>query len=134
MACSFKCFPFLSLSHDKVHIYAFVLSIYFYTPFSVYLYTPNILFPSRYLYIINNVYILSPSMYACIMYQFSSVQSLSPVRLFATTWIAARQASLSITNSWIYTYKWTKYSLSIYIYVHMYSLCIYVYILYVLCM
>ena len=31
---------------------------------------------------------------------FSSVQSLSRVRLFATPWIAARQASLSITNSW----------------------------------
>ena len=33
------------------------------------------------------------------MYQFSSVQSLSRVWLFATPWIAARQASLSITNS-----------------------------------
>ena len=32
--------------------------------------------------------------------EFSSVQSLSCVRLFATPWIAARQASLSITNSW----------------------------------
>ena len=31
--------------------------------------------------------------------QFSSVQSLSHVRLFATPWIAARQASLFITNS-----------------------------------
>ena len=31
--------------------------------------------------------------------QFSSVQSLSHVRLFASPWIAARQASLSITNS-----------------------------------
>ena len=31
--------------------------------------------------------------------QFSSVQSLSRVRLFATPWIAARHASLSITNS-----------------------------------
>ena len=31
--------------------------------------------------------------------RFSSVQSLSCVRLFATPWIAARQASLSITNS-----------------------------------
>ena len=31
--------------------------------------------------------------------QFSSVQPLSRVRLFATPWIAARQASLSITNS-----------------------------------
>ena len=33
------------------------------------------------------------------MDQFSSVQSLSRVRLFATPWIAARQASLSITIS-----------------------------------
>ena len=31
--------------------------------------------------------------------RFSSVQSLSCVRLFATPWIAARQASLSSTNS-----------------------------------
>ena len=31
--------------------------------------------------------------------QFSSVQLLSRVWLFATSWIAARQASLSITNS-----------------------------------
>ena len=29
-----------------------------------------------------------------------SVQLLSPVRLFETPWIAARQASLSITKSW----------------------------------
>ena len=32
-------------------------------------------------------------------YQFSSVQSLSCVRFFVTWWIAACQASLSITNS-----------------------------------
>ena len=32
--------------------------------------------------------------------QFSSVQSLSSVRIFVTPWITARQASLSITNSW----------------------------------
>ena len=31
--------------------------------------------------------------------QFSSVQSLSRVRLFTTPWITARQASVSITNS-----------------------------------
>ena len=30
----------------------------------------------------------------------SSVQSLSPIRLFVTPWTAARQASLSIANSW----------------------------------
>ena len=34
-----------------------------------------------------------------ITFQFSSVQSLSRVRLFATLWTAARQASLSMTNS-----------------------------------
>ena len=33
------------------------------------------------------------------VFQLSSVQSLSCVRLFATPWITARQASLSITNS-----------------------------------
>ena len=32
--------------------------------------------------------------------QFSSIQSLSHVQLFATPWITACQASLSITNSW----------------------------------
>ena len=37
----------------------------------------------------------SPSLCSCL----SSVQSLSRVRLFATRWTAARQASLSITNS-----------------------------------
>ena len=37
--------------------------------------------------------------YFIFIIQFSSVQSLSCVRLFATPWIAARQASLSITNS-----------------------------------
>ena len=34
-----------------------------------------------------------------ILFQFSSVQSFSHVQLFATPWTAARQASLSITNS-----------------------------------
>ena len=33
-------------------------------------------------------------------YMYVSVQSLSHVRLFATPWIAARQAFLSSTNSW----------------------------------
>ena len=36
--------------------------------------------------------------YFFLAFQFSSVQSLSHVRLFATPWIAARQAFLSITN------------------------------------
>ena len=39
------------------------------------------------------------SYYYC-TFQFSSVQSLSHVWVFVTPWIAAHQASLSITNSW----------------------------------
>ena len=35
----------------------------------------------------------------CVCVQFSSVQPISLVRLFATQWIETRQASLSITNS-----------------------------------
>ena len=35
----------------------------------------------------------------CVFVDITSVQSLSRVRLFATPWIAARQASLYITNS-----------------------------------
>ena len=42
---------------------------------------------------------LSNSIQFVITIQFSSVQLLSCVRLFATPWTAARQASLSITNS-----------------------------------
>ena len=37
------------------------------------------------------------------MTQFTSVQSLSHVQLFATPWTAACQASLSITNSGVYS-------------------------------
>ena len=37
--------------------------------------------------------------YICVCVYISSVQSLSHVRLCATPWIAAREASLSITNS-----------------------------------
>ena len=38
---------------------------------------------------------------------FSSVQSLSCIQLFATPWIAGRQASLSIANSrWLITVRW----------------------------
>ena len=45
---------------------------------------------------------LEPTTFPLLHYQFSSVQSLSPVWLFATSWITACQASLSITssNSW----------------------------------
>ena len=36
----------------------------------------------------------------CRLVIFSSVQLLSRIQLFVTPWTAARQASLSITNSW----------------------------------
>ena len=39
-------------------------------------------------------------LYCSYVVQLSSVQSLSCVRLFVTPWTIARQASLSITNSW----------------------------------
>ena len=45
-------------------------------------------------------FLLSFWLIQLIFHLFSSVQLLSRVRLFATPWIAARQASLSITNSW----------------------------------
>ena len=50
--------------------------------------------------IIIGVYgLLRAHSWCCTFYQFSSVQSLSRVQLFATPWTAARQASLSITSS-----------------------------------
>ena len=39
-------------------------------------------------------------LFVCFSIQFNSIQSLSCVRLCATPWTAARQASLSITNFW----------------------------------
>ena len=47
-----------------------------------------------------NVAIALCTIFIILSVQFSSVQLPSRVRLFATPWIAAPQASLSITNSW----------------------------------
>ena len=49
---------------------------------------------------INMAYMHMKRCSASLIIQFSSVQSLSCVRHFATPWIAAHQASLSITNCW----------------------------------
>ena len=58
-------------------------------------------FPKTWLHVISHIRNLKK--YICdlqeTLAQFSSAQSLSHVRLFATPWIAARQASLSVTNS-----------------------------------
>ena len=45
------------------------------------------------------LYYMCIHIYICMLYMFGSVQSLSFVRLYATPWTTARQASLSITNS-----------------------------------
>ena len=45
------------------------------------------------------IFIFLLNSYYCVLLIFSSVQLLSRVQPFATPWIAARQASLSITNS-----------------------------------
>ena len=44
-------------------------------------------------------YCIAQKMLLSTLWWPSSVQSLSPVGLFVTPWIAARQASLSVTNS-----------------------------------
>ena len=50
--------------------------------------------------IIRKMQIKTTMKYHLMPVRISSVQSLSRVQLFATPWIAAHQASLSITNSW----------------------------------
>ena len=45
-----------------------------------------------------DIFLFNQFLIQCV--QFSSVQSLSLARLFATPWITAHQASLSITNYW----------------------------------
>ena len=47
-----------------------------------------------------NRFVKQTKMFQITTHQFSSVQSLSCFRLFATPWTAALQSSLSITNSW----------------------------------
>ena len=51
--------------------------------------------------VISDIYQSQYSIYQALCWLlYISVQSLSRVRLFVTPWTAARQASLSITNSW----------------------------------
>ena len=49
---------------------------------------------------------MCPNVHSSTIYNsqdISSVQSLTGVQLFVTPWTAARQTSLSITNSWVYS-------------------------------
>ena len=52
------------------------------------------------LFFLFGLYVVGNVLSAMIDIQIRSDQLLSCVRLFATPWIAARQATLSITNSW----------------------------------
>ena len=55
----------------------------------------------KYIFPLSSTHNCSPlPCFSFFFYQLSSVQSLSRVWLLATPWTAARQASLSITNSW----------------------------------
>ena len=58
-------------------------------------------FGEEWIYVWPSPFLCSPETITTLLisYQFSSVQSLSHVWLFATPWIAAHQASLSTTNS-----------------------------------
>ena len=49
--------------------------------------------------LLTKVCLVKATVFLVVKFQFSSVQLLSRVRLFATPWTSARQASLSITNS-----------------------------------
>ena len=54
----------------------------------------------KYIFPLSSIHNCSPlPHFSFFSYQFNSVQSLSCVWLFATPWTAARQPSLSITNS-----------------------------------
>ena len=81
----FKCILLSILWHiSKYHIMFFFNVFYILSEFYTWFYFPQTLSKSR----------LVKS-----LFQFNSVQSLGRVWLFATPWIAARQTSLSITNS-----------------------------------
>ena len=69
--------------------------------FTIYFFTPRAIVHLNLGYIYQAFYFTFPDGNRNIMglYQIRTDQSLSRVRLFATPWIAASQASLSITNS-----------------------------------
>ena len=70
--------------HVYMHVYTYMF-MYIHAHTNIHIYTCTYIHMCTYIHVYNS---------------FSSVQSRSRVRLFATQWIAARQASLSITNSW----------------------------------
>ena len=82
---------------DQFQVYSKVIQLY------THIYFFHILFPYWLWYNIEHsflCYTVGPWWLSVLYYHFSSVHLLSHVRLFATPWITARQASLSITNSW----------------------------------
>ena len=114
--CCFYPFPFLfllegilslvnlQLCFNSIQSIASCLFLFFFLNTAVVVFTSCSLLISGCSYsislIINFIAKLLCVMYFSRTYQIRSDQSLSHVRLFATPWIAACQASLSISNSW----------------------------------
>ena len=72
------------------------LNLYYFSTVAMPTYIPtNSVGGFPFLYIISSIYFLKATKH----HIFSSVQLLSHVQLFVTPWTAAREASLSITNS-----------------------------------
>ena len=94
-----------SLSHSAIFLYFFALiteEVFLIFPgYSLELYIQMGIFPFLlcFLLLFFSQLFVRPPQTTIVDHQFSSVQSLSRVWLFATPWIAARQASLSTTNS-----------------------------------
>ena len=86
--CGYSTLP-LVLDHECC--YHPFSSVLFWSHLPVIFNFPNIVV------LVEHGYLITADPLLC--HQFNSVQLLSRVRLFATPWITARQASLSITNS-----------------------------------
>ena len=103
---SFYLSTYLPINHVLIiyHLSNYWLSIYL-SPLvincfpSSFMHAPLIVFSFLNQKALSLPHLLPPSLDYHLSHQFSSVQTLSRVRLFVTKWITAHQPSLSITNS-----------------------------------
>ena len=97
------CFLWIvTYSYIQAHVCVYVINIIFYwILWYLFFKKINLLFSeSCHSPCINNEFVKFILWFYYFFLLFSSVQSLSCVWLFVTTWTAAHQTSLSITNSW----------------------------------
>ena len=93
-------FFFLVVSFfDSFHFLLYISFRYFLCSFH-WVYIRHLTVTTIYFNLTSVIYKTSAVLLSPLFVQFISVQSLSHVQLFATSWTAACQASLSITNSW----------------------------------